>query len=138
MIAARRGEEDCILWPHGSDMMVTKNTHTRRAPYVICTLAHGRAAAPHAKVARCPRHKLCVNPDHMEWKAPLLTDEDVICIRLLAGRYTNGALASAFGVGDTTIHCIRHGLAYAHVPRTSVAFNLNYWRDVVRSEDSLL
>ena len=135
-IAARRGEPDCILWPHGSDMQVTRNAHTRRAPYVVCTLAHGRAHAGNARVAKCPRNPLCVNPDHMEWIAPRLLDEDVICIRILAGRYTNGALASAFGVAESTIKRIRKGLAYDHVPSPSGAFVLDYWRRVVMQEDA--
>ena len=134
MIAARRGESECILWPH-PDLRVRRGSYARTAHYVICTIAHGNQIE-HDTVRRCVHNPWCVNPDHLAWRNGALSAEDIICIRLLYAHHPVTLIARAFGITEHIANRILTGLAYARVRTPAQRFDIEYWRQVVRMEDA--
>lgn len=133
-IASRRGEPECIPWPHNVDYQVSVHCRRARAYNVICALAHGQAPLGF-RVKRCTGRLDCVNPDHMHWVYNGISPDDIVCIRLLARYHTISELARVFKITAKRCRRIIRGLSHGDVPMPPFPFDLQFWREILRAEE---
>lgn len=120
-------QDCCLIWPfrttnngYGTFMRDGKKVYVHR---YICESIHGPAPSDEYQAAHsCNRgHEGCVNPHHLRWKTRSdnqkeavfsrfkLTIEAATEIRSLKGVQTARAIASRFGVRESTVRDIQAG-----------------------------
>ena len=126
-------ENGCRLWhmatmPNGYGHLAYKGKMVY--PHkLVCEHFHGPAPKGHVAVLTC-RQRNCVNPDHVLWvsrsdacriyrrprKDLVLSEEQARdAKRRMAAGESNGSIATAYGVHETTISNIRTGRSWAWV-----------------------
>lgn len=135
--------DECLIWPFSRNVSGYASVKYRGAQQsacpVMCTLAHGPKPAPEYEAAHsCGKgHLGCINPQHLRWATPKenaedkklhgthragsdipsskLTEEDVSEIRALKGVLSQAKIGALFGVGQSAIFKIHHGLRWSHL-----------------------
>jgi hypothetical protein len=127
--------DGCLIWPftrnvEGYPTLSDRTVRGRGAHREMCVLAHGEPpTSKHHAAHSCGNgHMGCVNPRHLRWDTPkgnmadkiihgrsnrgtkhpknVLSEDEVLEIRGLAGRETISSMARRFGVSRTSVRYI--------------------------------
>lgn len=133
----QHASDECLTWPFGNNEtgygFIRLDGRVIKASRVMCELAHGAPATRGLQAAHsCGNGRMgCVNPRHLRWAtqsenqfdrvahgtsnrgercgSAVLTRDDVMRIRALAGVELQKVLAHRYGVAQATISKIQRG-----------------------------
>lgn len=135
--------DDCLIWPYAKGTtgyaLMQLGGRCQTVSRVVCLEVNGPPPAPEYESAHsCGNgHLACVTPSHVAWKTPkdncadrvthgtmlrgerhgmaVLSTDDVIEIRTLAGSASCASIGKSFGVNSGTIHNIIKRRTWAHI-----------------------
>jgi hypothetical protein len=134
-VAVKHLTDECLIWPFcvysGGYGGLNFGGRKRGAHTAVCELVHGPQPSKNHEVAHSCGVRLCCNPRHLRWATRAenhadkiahgtsvrgersgvskLKEAEVLQIKALIGIVSQNKLAKQFGVGASTIRCIREG-----------------------------
>lgn len=139
--ARKSTAKECINWPYNKNGVgygsLAYEGRSRDAHRLMCRLTHGDPPPGKWDAAHKCGNRACVNPNHITWKSrrdnladcelhgtkrrgekihnARLTEDDVRCIRSLAGDMTQQAIGDLYGLHQSYVSAIVLRKAWGHV-----------------------